>query len=283
MGNIKINKPSLKDIKNIFSNIDNAILLICDVLYFNKNDIKKKKTEEIYQLIIDNWDYELFKKSIRKIAFTTKYSINNLNKNIFIYNESIKKLYKEHGGDLSWGFAPNTYDSKLTSIVRSCKDFELGENELKIKVTKDFLMKRYISSRSFLYEYFLVIENHNIIPSLGNNKNLDFYIDGPDYDLKNTSSPTKKFKEDFGEKWKEVANENVDLVIRYLYEYQGEERFDNSNRLYFLDFSNNFKTVDEIKGVCKSFIKPKIYDIIYPYTNKLETKSYKTQAMGVII
>ena len=143
MGNIKINKPSLKDIKNIFSNIDNAILLICDVLYFNKNDIKKKKTEEIYQLIIDNWDYELFKKSIRKIAFTTKYSIDNLNKNIFIYNESIKKLYKEHGGDLSWGFAPNTYDSKLTSIVRSCKDFELGENELKIKVTKDFLMKRY--------------------------------------------------------------------------------------------------------------------------------------------
>ena len=89
MGNIKTNKPSLVDIKNIFSNVDNAVLSICDVLYsINKKDIKKKKPEEIYQFIINNWDYESFKRSIRKIAFTTKYSLDNLNNNILIYNDN---------------------------------------------------------------------------------------------------------------------------------------------------------------------------------------------------
>jgi len=88
--------------------------------------------------------------------------------------------------------------------------------------------------------------NENIIPTLKNNKSVDFYIDGIQYDQKVSRGFGGSFIKNSNKTGEELVNfakQNSALLAKSLYENQDSQRFDADYRMYIV-FSNEKENLD---------------------------------------
>lgn len=82
----------------------------------------------------------------------------------------------------------------------------------------------------------LICENKNIVPIIKKVKGVDVIWNEQPVDIKVTNLPKEWFKDN---KTIDDAIKNPILVAKYLYEYQGEARFGDENRLFILIYDKN--------------------------------------------
>ncbi len=281
------------DIKKIFGNSENKKkFLSMKGLEFKKTFSKIK----LDKLIIDNWDYEIDKTIIRKMYFD-KNKYLEFNKYEEIKNNLLKYWEEDFGDDISWPFSQGKFDDYIQRVHSSIDvcDFD---DKYKMKVIEEQISRDAIKFRRLkqlnlivndYIEKMIIESNEEIIPTFTNKKGTDFYIDGESYDQKISKSPTKEFKRDFESEpggYKAHAKRNPNLVAKYLYELQDEDRFGSNNRLFvvFLDNDKISFELAELKIYLHQFENLKPFEISFKYKHKsLGEKEHKANAYVILI
>ena len=114
------------------------------------------------------------------------------------------------------------------------------------QVLKFRWMKLINTYRNDYIENKIILMNDNIVPTLGNNRSVDFYIDGIQYDQKVSRGFGGSFIKNSnksGEELVQFAKQNSALLARSLYENQDSQRFDADYRMYIV-FSNEKENLD---------------------------------------
>ncbi len=251
------------EIKRIVGNKDNAINVLTGLnTSYSFKELTKFKSNEIYNLLYENFDYEMFHTTVRLMALKSKYSTKRFLEESEKYKRCIEIIETEFKNDKKWGFHPSSYEDYLIKCIRKYSSIDEARIENLKNSDKNLVIKSYNNARSFLFEYFLVRNKQNILPTLSNSKGLDIFLDKK-WDIKNTSGVTSEFKKDFGEKWKEVALKNPKTVAEYLFKNQGEDRFNCDDRIFIIDLSDSYKNVNEIDNICKNMNFNEVYDISF--------------------
>jgi len=274
---------SIENVKKIFGNKDNAIEYLLSYTNLTHSNLKIQTPEFLYNEIFNRWNYEDVKFFTRHIAKQKKYSLSELKKNIKNYEETKKIIEEEFNGQKSWAFNVMAYDSKLTSTIRKNDDFLVGLDEHLIDIKKNYIIKSHTIFRSFLYEYYLIKHHEEILPTLSNNKSVDFFYNGKNFDLKNASSVTDNFKIDFGNQWMRDALNNPQTVARYLYENQNENRFDSSPRIFIVELENKIKSITAIEKDCRDLNFGETHKIDFDYIINGKKENFTTESLVVFI
>ena len=277
------NNPTVEDVKKIFGNKENAIEFLTTIGNLPFKELKSTSPENIYNKILESWDYDVIKSVVRHLAKRNKYSFDEFTKNSNKYIFIKETIENEHLGNKDWAFNVIAYDKKLTSTIRKYDNFNEGLDKHILEIKKNYLIKSYIICRSFLYEYFIVKHNDNIIPTLSNNGELDFYFNGNRLDLKNASSVTDNFKIDHGEKWMRDALNNPQIVAKYLYENQNENRFGSNPRIFIVELENKIQSIEDIENECRNLNFGNPHKINFDYMINGEIKNYTTEALVVFV
>lgn len=271
------------DVKKIIGNKDNAIdFLLCTKTGKTFKELKKLKSEEIYNLLFEKLDYDTFHSYVRLKILKTKYSNDNFLMYCKKYDECTKKINDDYGCNKEWAFHPSLYEGEQIKTIRKYNTLEESLEDHLIKCKKNLVIKSYNNSRAFLFEYFLVKNNNKILPTLSNSKGVDMYIDKK-WDLKNTSGITTQFKNDYGEDWKDVALNNPKIVAEYLYTNQGEERFDFNDRIFIIDLSDSIKSIFKIEQICKNLNFSEVYEINFNKEINGIKNNYTANAMVIFL
>jgi len=171
-------------------------------------------------------------------------------------NTYIKNLYKEiredeidligatHGAIIRelnkvdshiWGMVQGAVDSHIqANYVRKyfLYDDVIKAIENKLYSTiKSYTLCTWFNHWSTVFLEDLICENGNIVPIIKKVKGVDVIWNEQPVDIKITNLPKEWFKD---KKTIEDAIKNPILVAKYLYEYQGEGRFGDENRLFIL-------------------------------------------------
>lgn len=267
------------DVSKIFCNKENAIDFLLLTIDSNYKELNKKKSEVIYQLIIDNWDYNKALPIIRDMAFNKKYDDIKYNYNKNLYKKTCSNLVNRFGPNNNWSFNPFDYDGHMTRFIRNSEDI-LNDTDTYIElVVKNLWVKSLNMYRSFLFEYFIIKNKKDILPTLGNKSLTDFYYLGKSRDQKNSKSVTREFEKDYGPNWKQIALSNPELVAKYLYTNQGEGRFGFEPRLFIINLKDEHQTVEEIEEISKNINFGKSLPIDFEYKGV----EYKTDAIVIYI
>jgi hypothetical protein len=124
---------------------------------------------------------------------------------------------------------------------------------------------------------------HHIIPTLSHSRGVDFFIDGISYDQKVARSPTKEFKRDFGENWKQKAIKNPSLVAKYLYQYQDKGRFGASPRLLIVYLDEEITPL-KIKHIIENTSLEKPLEITFDFNHRSAgVQTYRTEAFVILL
>lgn len=271
----------LEDVKKIFGNKDNAIEFLRRTE--TKSVVKNKTSEEIYKIVVDEWNYDVAIKTIRNIAFEKKYNNDNYQSYSKNYTEVIEEIHRLFYNDTTWAFAPADYEGHLVRRIRSSKNIVSEASRYLVDVHKNYLLKAKMHLRSYLFEHHLIEYNKNILPTLSYEKECDFYVDGKRMDQKNSKSVTKEFKNDFGEKWLQVAKEQPELVAKYMYEQQQSQRFGYEPRIFIIEIDENTKSVGEIKNICREIDIKTPIPVEFKYKINDVENTYKTSAIVILI
>lgn len=265
-------------VKKIFGNKDNA------VAFLHKIGVKNKinKANEAYDLIVENWEYQKAYIAIRELFETSsKYQKGILGE------ENIKILlseWKELGlGELNWPFSQGQFDAFVQSINSSSDNRVYKDNKVKDAAVRYRRIKEINTERNDYLETLIFLNNDNVIPTLHHSRGVDFFINGISYDQKVAKSPTKEFKDKFGDNWKQEAINNPVKVAEYLYTYQDEGRFGSEPRLFIVYLDENIEPL-KIKKILEKnkLIEP--YSITFDYKHKdYGTKKYKTEAFVILL
>ena len=278
-----MNNLTKNDIKKILGNKDNAIdYLVCNKTGKTYKELKEFKSEEIYDLVFENLDYDTLHMYVRLQTIKTKYSNDNFLIYCNQYDESRKKINEEYNSNKEWAFNPSSYEDEQIKTIRKYDTLEESLKNHLIKCEKNLIIKSYNNSRAFLFEYFLVRNNNKILPTLSNSKGVDIYLDKK-WDLKNTGGVTKQFKDNYGDNWKNEALNNPKIVAKYLYENQGEERFDFNDRIFIIDLSDSIKSISEIEQICKDLNFNEVYKIDFNKEINGIKNNYSAKAMVVFL
>ncbi len=176
-------------------------------------------------------------------------------------NEYIKNLYKElRKNEISLTGATheaivrelNKVDSHIWGMVQGAVDSHIQANYVRKyflydEVIKAIEGKLYNTIKSYtLCTWFnhwstvfledLICKNKNIVPIIKKVKGVDVIWNEQPVDIKVTNLPKEWFKD---KKTIGDAINNPILVAKYLYEYQGEGRFGDENRLFILIYDKN--------------------------------------------
>jgi hypothetical protein len=267
------------DVSKIFGNKENAIEFLLFTIDLTYKELNKKKSKEIYQLVMNSWDYNQALPIIREMAFKKKYNRINYNLNKNSYNKTCLNLIKRFGGNNNWGFNPFDYDGHMTRYIRNSKNIMKDTNEYVELVVKNLWIKSLNMYRSYLFEYFIIKNKKDILPTLGNKSLTDFYYLGKSRDQKNSKSVTTEFEKDYGSNWKETALTNPELVAKYLYTNQGEGRFGFEPRLFIINLKDGCQTVEEIEEISKNINFGESLPIDFEYKGV----EYKTDAIVIYV
>lgn len=271
------------EIKRIVGNKDNAINVLTGLnTNYSFKELTKFKSDEIYNLLYENFDYEMFHNTVRLMALKTKYSKKRFLEESIKYKRCIEIIEKEFNNDKKWAFHPSSYEDYIIKCIRKYGDIDEARVENLKNSDKNLVIKSYNNSRSFLFEYFLVRNNQNILPTLSNSKGLDIFLDKK-WDIKNTSGVTSEFKKDFGENWKDEALKNPKIVAEYLFKNQGEDRFNCDDRIFIIDLSDSYKDIDEINETCKNINFSEVYNISFEKVINGIKNNCSAKAMVVFI
>lgn len=274
---------TINEIKKIFSNKEEKIEYLNRL--YKREDIKKDiptTIKKINDTIIETWNYEESKATIREIfKGTEKYKNSKASDKLL---ENMMEEWKELDlGELKWPFKALGFDQYIQRI--NCR--KITEEEKDEIVKKDIVKFRRIKKintfRNDFIEYLIVENNDNIIPTLKHSRGVDFYINGFPYDQKVSKSVTQEFKDCYGNKWRDKAIENPQIVAEYLYKYQDEQRFGIEPRLLIVYLDEDIDNKNIIKCVEKvNFSKPINISFEYTHSNNI-IKKYKTECYIILL
>ncbi len=290
--NIK-SKISESDIKKILGNSKNK------KTFLNKKQITFKTTDnkdKLDKLIIENWNYGIDKKLLREMYFKKNEYLK------FEEYEKIKKILVDEweykfGDEISWPFSQGKFDEYIQRKHNSYSISDYKDNDkmdaLDLEVAKAAQKFRRIKQLNIIINDYiekLIIEsNEEIIPTYGNKKGVDFYINGEAFDQKISKSPTKEFIKKYENElggYKEFAKKNPAIVAEFLYRYQDEERFGKNKRLLvvFLDKKKANVDLSTLRTYVDQFEKLEPYEVKFKYKHKTsDEKEYKTKAYVILI
>lgn len=276
-------KITIEEIKKIFSNNTYKLQYLSELSLMTKLTIPTFKSEKyIDEIIIQSWEYEISKTVLREMfRKTDKYSQG---KNSATKLDELMKSWKIFElGDFEWPFQAMSFDQHVHQLNNSDlpeedKDKILAYEAIKFRRIKDINAKR-----NDYIEYLLFESCADIIPTFGHKRGVDFYIHGLPYDQKVSRSVSRKFIEQYGEKYREKAIENPALVAECLYKYQDEERFGDEPRLLvvYLDTDLSLKDIENSLNKV-NFNEP--YKIKFDYTHsKTVVQTHETNCYVILL
>lgn len=274
------NRIDTRLVQKIFGNAKNGIDFLRQIS--DDNFPKNIKSQEIYNVIVEKWDYGVALPVIRKIFKETKKFQRGIQAENII--RILLNEWKELGfGEIQWPFSQGAFDDFVQRInsqevSRTFKDEEVKNAAVKYRRIKEINTERNDFLESLIFE-----KNKNIIPTLSHNRGVDFFINGISFDQKVSRSVTDKFKKDFQENWKNKAIQNPALVAKYLYEQQDEGRFGSSPRLYIVYLDEDISPIT-IKNSIEKINLDEPLDITFTFKHKnIGEKTYKTQAFVILL
>lgn len=267
------NEITKKEIKKIFGNRENKVKYLNRYFSKIKNDTPIKRNK-IDSQIIESWDYDISKSIIRKM-FTDTYKYAYLSGCREKIDMAINEWYHKNLGKFEWPFSAMNFDSNVHLLNRN---IELSEDEKDETIARKAVVFRRIKHINALrndYIEYLIFQNDCVIPTFGNNKGVDFYIDGKPYDQKVAKSVGKAFIKQYGDDYRNIAIENPNLVAVSMYENQDEERFGDEPRLLivYLDPDVNSTQIEnQLKNI--DFNTPMQIDFRYKHSKNHVTKHH---------
>lgn len=263
-----VNGINAAEIKKIFQNKENKLDYLRRLFERTNNPTPIERTvARIDSQIIDTWEYNISKSVIREMFMDTdKYAYISVCRELI--DEAINEWEEKQLGDFEWPFSAMNFDQHVHHLNRNT---ELTEEEKDEIISREAVVFRRIKNINALrndYIEFLIFQNENVIPTFGNNRGVDFYIDGMPYDQKVSKSVGKAFQNQYGDDFREIAINNPSLVAISMYENQDEERFGEEPRLLIIYLDSDVKSnqiEEQLRNI--NFNEPMQIDFEYRHSN----------------
>lgn len=267
-------------VKKIFGNATNGLEFLEKM--GQSSAIKSKKSQDIFNEIVQVWDYQKARPIIRDIFMRSEKYKRGLGG-----QHTIKILLEEWQnlgfGNLEWPFSQGAFDNFVQSINGEAIDRIHKDEKVKSAAVRYRRIKEINTERNDFLESLIFEKNQNIIPTLSHSRGVDFFINGISFDQKVSRSVTNEFKKDFGDEWKEKAIKEPHLVAQYLYSYQDEGRFGSAPRLFVVYLDENISPL-EIKDIIANTNLQNPLDITFTYKHKdIGHRTYKTQSFVILL
>lgn len=267
-------------VKKIFGNATNGLEFLEKM--GRSSAIKSKKSQDIFNEIVQVWDYQKARPIIRDIFMRSEKYKRGLGG-----QHTIKILLEEWQnlgfGNLEWPFSQGAFDNFVQSINGEAIDRIHKDEKVKSAAVRYRRIKEINTERNDFLESLIFEKNQNIIPTLSHSRGVDFFINGISFDQKVSRSVTNEFKKDFGDEWKEKAIKEPHLVAQYLYSYQDEGRFGSAPRLFVVYLDENISPF-EIKNIIANTNLQNPLDITFTYKHKdIGHRTYKTQSFVILL
>lgn len=239
--------------------------------------------DRIDEFIMATWEYNDSKEILREMFKQTDKYNNNQSKKKRI-DSAIAEWKELDLGELKWPFAAKNFDDVVHKLNRR-EDIRESEKDdiLSTEVKKFRRMKDISSLKNDYIEYLIFEKNINIIPTFGNKRGVDFYIDGIPYDQKVSKSVGSDFIKQYKDNYREKAIKEPALLAKSLYEHQDVNRFGNDPRLLVVYLDDDMST-DEIEKKLKTtdFSQPMSIVFEYPGSDNV-MKKYSTSCYLVLL
>ncbi|STQ83809.1 hypothetical protein [Helicobacter fennelliae] len=267
-------------VKKIFGNATNGLEFLEKI--GQSNILKTKKSQEIFNKIVQIWDYQKATPIIRDIFMRSEKYKRGLDG-----QNTIKILLDEWQnlgfGNLEWPFSQGAFDNFVQSINSENIDRISKDEKVKNAAVRYRRIKEINTERNDFLESLIFAKNPNIIPTLSHSRGVDFFINGISFDQKVSRSVTNEFKKDFGNKWREKALKEPHLVAQYLYSYQDEGRFGYAPRLFVVYLDEDISPL-EVKDIITNTNLKNPLDITFTYKHKdIGNRTYKTQSFVILL
>lgn len=267
--------------KKIFGNQINAKQYLL-LYWFSSRELSRLNANWLYSIIVNSWNYEKAREIIRTVfKGTKKYSEGKSGEDsIELLINEWKKLWL---WDVGWPFSQWAFDNFVQALNSESISREEKDKKVQVAAVKYRRIKEINTVRNDFIETLIFERNDNIIPTLGHNRGVDFFINWVSFDQKVAKSPTNEFKRDFGENWKQYAKEHPEVVWRYLYQYQDEGRFWSWPRLYVVYLDEDI-TPFRIKEVINWIDLNKPLSISFDYWHQSTwLNTYQTQCFVILL
>lgn len=239
-------------------------------------------TGELWQAVVDSWDYEVSKEIIRDIfKETEKYKSG---KEAYKAMESLIQEWQSlQLGDITWPFSQGAFDEFVQKVNSERETGVLKDDKVKVAAVKYRRIKEINTVRNDFIETLIFEKNDNILPTLNHRRGVDFFINGISFDQKVAKSPTNQFKRRFKDNWREEAIKRPGLVAEYLYKYQDEGRFGDNPRLLVVYIDENV-SIDKIKETIDNTDINNPIEINFTYKHKVQgEKTYKVPCFVILL
>ena len=240
------------------------------------------ETKELWKTIVDNWDYEISKKTIRDIfKETDKYKSGKEANNAM--DVLIKEWQTLKLGDIAWPFSQGAFDEFVQRINSEKENGFVKDEKVKVAAVKYRRIKEINTVRNDFIETLIFEKNNNILPTLNHRRGVDFFINGISFDQKVAKSPTNEFKRHFKDGWREMAIKKPELVAEYLYKYQDEGRFGADPRLLVVYIDEDV-SINKIREIIDKTDLNNPIEINFTYKHKnLGEKNYKVPCFVILL
>lgn len=263
-----INSITSTEISKIFGNTSNKKDYLNRLFKeLNLNYTVAKTKNDIDEQIQKTWSYEISKSIIRGMfKETLKYKSQKECKTQI--DKAIEEWNNLNLGDFKWPFSAMSFDQHVHTLNRNNDYSEEEKDKILTTETIKFRRIKHINALRNDYIEYLIFKNENVIPTLGNRRGVDFYINGEPYDQKVARSVGNEFIKTYEEKYKEIAISHPEYVAKSLYENQDEERFGDEARLLIVYLDNDVKA-DAIQSQLSNidFNKPLEISFNYKHSN----------------
>ena len=239
-------------------------------------------TKQLWKAVVNSWDYDLSKKIIRTIfQETEKYkSGREANRVMEVLMKEWRKLKL---GQIAWPFSQGAFDDFVQRIHSEQGSGVVKDEKVKSAAVKYRRIKEINTVRNDFIETLIFEKNSNILPTLSHRRSVDFFIDGISFDQKVAKSPTKEFKRDFKDNWRERAIQDPTLVAKYLYQYQDEGRFGADPRLLVVYIDEDV-SIQRIKEIIRRTDLNNPIEVNFTYKHKIQgNKNYKVPCFIILL
>lgn len=274
---------TIEESKIIFGNATNKKAYLKRLFeHLERNDRVAQKSADMDEQIIDTWDYTLSKDILRTMfSQSEKYAYCQSCKERI--DQAIAEWNDLGLGEFRWPFSAMSFDQHIHSINRN---ESMDNREKDALVAREVIQFRRIKEINALrndYIEYLIFDNENIIPTFGNQRGVDFYINGNPYDQKVSKSVGDAFIQAYGETYRTVAIEHPELVAKSLYESQDEERFGDEPRLFVVYLDSDIDS-ESIKNQIRTINFTQPLEIEFDYTHSNNTTiRHRTQCFVILL
>lgn len=239
-------------------------------------------TNQLWKVVVDSWDYNFSKKIIRTIFKKTEKYKSGREANR-VMEVLMKEWHKLKLGQIAWPFSQGAFDDFVQRINSEQGSGLVKDEKVKSAAVKYRRIKEINTVRNDFIETLIFEKNNNILPTLSHRRSVDFFIDGISFDQKVAKSPTREFKRDFGDSWRERAIQDPAMVAKYLYQYQDEGRFSADPRLLVVYLDEDV-SIQRIKEIIKQTDLNNPIEINFTYKHRIQgSKNYKVPCFIVLL